>query len=254
MSELVLPQAPRLAVGAQPPGTPYACGMQVISWEQGDLSLNPYPKGVADPLAHMVQGTNDDVCGSLTRKHGGVDLLCPRCSMDVLALAHRTVGTAGASRAQMWRWAAELLIGEDVGLVHTAAHPRVIEVISEAAGAAQAMAAGSDGYFVRMPRYEISGLATPDHYRASYALRIARRALDCATHTNQAREGLFHCLGELYVDVHMAGPIYEDRRGDRLAAAHRVIDAWERVTDRRAPEPDMARLAEVAAEMEMAAA
>ena len=62
--------------------------MNVISWQNGDSTITDLPD-CADPmLARVVQGVNDSHC---THRTG--DLLCPPCSVEVLALADRTVGT-----------------------------------------------------------------------------------------------------------------------------------------------------------------
>jgi hypothetical protein len=74
--------------------------MNVVSWESGDTTITDLP-ACADPmLARLVQHVNDHYC---THRDG--DLLCPPCSVDVLDLAHRTVGTGstGLSDAALKR-------------------------------------------------------------------------------------------------------------------------------------------------------
>lgn len=79
----------RLAIGPYPAGSGRGCAMNVISWENGDTEITAFPR-CADPmLARVVQRVNDTYCA-----HTQDGLLCPECSMAVLALAHRTVGTA----------------------------------------------------------------------------------------------------------------------------------------------------------------
>jgi hypothetical protein len=79
----------RLAVGPHKAGSGKGCAMNVVSWENGDATITDLPD-CADPmLARVVQRVNDRHC---TRRDG--DLLCAPCSVEVLALAHRTVGTA----------------------------------------------------------------------------------------------------------------------------------------------------------------
>ncbi|HEY2086406.1 MAG TPA: hypothetical protein VGH54_10340 [Mycobacterium sp.] len=78
----------RLAVGSHAAGSGKGCAMNLISWESGDTTITDLPS-CADPmLARIVQGVNDNIC---THRDG--DLLCPPCSMLVLELGHRTVGT-----------------------------------------------------------------------------------------------------------------------------------------------------------------
>ena len=78
----------RLAVGSHIAGSGIGCAMNLISWENGDTTITDLP-GCSDPmLARIVQRINDSIC---THRDG--DLLCPACSLIVLELAHRTVGT-----------------------------------------------------------------------------------------------------------------------------------------------------------------
>lgn len=94
----------RLAVGSHHAGSGKCCAMNVISWENGDTRITDLP-ACADPfLAKIVQRVNDSHC-----KHLEGDLLCPPCLIEVLALAHRTVGTAldPAPRSVCVRIAAE---------------------------------------------------------------------------------------------------------------------------------------------------
>jgi hypothetical protein len=79
----------RLAVGSHQAGSGRGCAMNVISWENGDTQITDLPS-CADPfLARVVQSVNDHHCTHLSDR-----LLCPPCSVEVLALAHRTTGTA----------------------------------------------------------------------------------------------------------------------------------------------------------------
>lgn len=83
----------RLAVGSHSKGSGAGCAMNVISWESGDVEITDLPT-CADPmLALMVQEVNDTYCTHSTYANAR-ELLCAPCSVDVLALAHRTVGTA----------------------------------------------------------------------------------------------------------------------------------------------------------------
>jgi hypothetical protein len=78
----------RLAVGSHTAGSGKGCAMNLVSWESGDTTITDLPE-CADPmLARIVQRLNDNYC---THRDG--DLLCPACSLVVLELAHRTVGT-----------------------------------------------------------------------------------------------------------------------------------------------------------------
>jgi hypothetical protein len=77
-------------VGPHRAGSGKGCAMNVISWENGDTTITDLPACADVLLARIVQRVNDQLC---THRDG--DLLCPACSLAVLALAHRTVGTSG---------------------------------------------------------------------------------------------------------------------------------------------------------------
>ena len=79
----------RLAVGSHQAGSGQGCAMNVISWENGDTTITDTPDCADRMLARLVQKVNDGHC-----THRDDDLLCPPCSVEVLALAHRTAGTA----------------------------------------------------------------------------------------------------------------------------------------------------------------
>lgn len=107
----------RLAVGSHKPGSGAGCAMNVISWEQGDKEITDLPQCAATELARAVQFLNDSYCTHiervtmdctlpecpscdfLERNHDDrnhkcdVSYLCAPCSVDVLATAHRTIGT-----------------------------------------------------------------------------------------------------------------------------------------------------------------
>ena len=104
----------RLAVGSHTAGSGKGCAMNVVSWENGDSTITDLPP-CADPfLAKVVQRVNDTYC---THQTNG--LLCPDCSVEVLALAHRTVGTAldmpAAERARVY---VEIAVEEAESVLH----------------------------------------------------------------------------------------------------------------------------------------
>jgi hypothetical protein len=65
--------------------------MEIISWENGDHSITDMPQCTEPVLANMVQMINDSFCRPCGTEDA--DLLCPSCSVQLLDLAHRTVGT-----------------------------------------------------------------------------------------------------------------------------------------------------------------
>ncbi len=78
----------RLAVGSHSAGSGVGCAMNVISWENGDTHITDFPDCVMQPLAYFVQWLNDIYC-----THRENHLLCALCSIKVLDLAHKTIGT-----------------------------------------------------------------------------------------------------------------------------------------------------------------
>jgi hypothetical protein len=236
----------RLAVAAHEPGSGFACAMQVLSWEQGDPNLDPYPANVARPLARMVQHVNDTACAHLTQSFGEPELLCASCSMRVMELAHRTVDTAGITRRSQWRWVHELLVGEH-GIIHGSEDPQVRARIREAGEATRTLEENATAAVPRLPLLPVS---------EARRLTFASFACNCAR--SQDAAFLFINAGEAYVDMDLRGGSLvtpPSNREIRMTAAGQAIDAWETATGVNAPEPDPVALARVAEQMrELAAA
>jgi hypothetical protein len=85
----------RVAVGSHKAGSGKGCAMNVVSWENGDTVITDLPDCSDFLLSRIVQRVNDVYCthGKSRRLRLG-ELLCARCSVKVLDLAHRTVGTS----------------------------------------------------------------------------------------------------------------------------------------------------------------
>ena len=115
----------RLAVGSHKAGSGRGCAMNVISWENGDSRISDMPDCTHPFLSRVVQRLNDSIC-----EHRDGDLLCADCSVIVLGLAHRTVGTADADPdgRVMVRIAAE----EAQRVAHLNSDPRVQAAIDAA--------------------------------------------------------------------------------------------------------------------------
>jgi hypothetical protein len=115
----------RLAVGSHKAGSGRGCAMNVISWENGDSRISDMPDCTHPFLSRVVQRLNDSICEQCD---GG--LLCADCSVIVLGLAHRTVGTADADPdgRVMVRIAAE----EAQRVAHMNSDPRVQAAIDAA--------------------------------------------------------------------------------------------------------------------------
>jgi hypothetical protein len=167
---------PRLRVGAgASDGTTGLCGMQVISWESGDTTITDLP-ACADPvLARIAQNVNDRIC---THRTG--DLLCPACSVLVLALAHRTVGTGGPAdldRRRVWVRIAADQARQVLHLARDRAAAEAAIVAAEAAAdnptaAARAAARAAAAYAATAAAAAYAVADTDDR------LRLAHRAID----------------------------------------------------------------------------
>jgi hypothetical protein len=89
----------RVAVGSHKAGSGKGCAMNVVSWENGDTVITDLPDCSDFLLSRIVQRVNDVYCthgthGNYSRRLRLGELLCARCSVKVLDLAHRTVGTS----------------------------------------------------------------------------------------------------------------------------------------------------------------
>lgn len=98
--------------------------MNVISWENGDKEISDLPACADEYLATLVQSVNDDYCGHTEEIDDfGPALLCADCSVKVIELAHRTVGTAGAD-PEILRQIALEIFREDESCLHACAYYR----------------------------------------------------------------------------------------------------------------------------------
>jgi hypothetical protein len=167
----------RLAVGSHKAGSGRGCAMNVISWENGDSRISDMPDCTHPFLSRVVQRLNDSIC---EQRDGG--LLCADCSVIVLGLAHRTVGTADADPdgRVMVRIAAE----EAQRVAHLNSDPRVQAAIDAAlawadtptdAAANAAYAAALDADAAANAAYA-AALDADAAANAAYAARAAARA------------------------------------------------------------------------------
>jgi hypothetical protein len=217
--------APRLSVGAGPADGSKMCAMQVISWENGDATITDMPD-CADPvLARIVQNVNDNIC---THRDG--DLLCPDCSIQVLALAHRTVGTgapAGLDRRIVW---VRLAADQARQVLHLAGNrPAALAAIE----AAEAWASKPDSAAAAAAAYA----ATADAADAAYAATAAAVAAVAAA-AAAAAYAAAACAA--YAAAANARP---GSSGGRLRLAHRAIDLFEQLTGHVGQQPDPDRTA-----------
>ena len=158
----------RLAVGSHKAGSGRGCAMNVISWENGDSRISDMPDCTHPFLSRVVQRLNDSIC---EQRDGG--LLCADCSVIVLGLAHRTVGTADADPdgRVMVRIAAE----EAQRVAHLNSDPRVQAAIDAALAWADTPTAAA-AYAANAAAGRVEQTADAYAARATYATYAADAA------------------------------------------------------------------------------
>ena len=189
----------RLAVGSHQAGSGQGCAMNVVSWESGDTTITDMPACADRVLARIAQRVNDMIC---THRDG--DLLCPSCSVLVLDLAHRTVGTGTVALTEMELRRVWVRIAADQArqVAHLNPDPRVMAAIKAAEG-------------------WCDGTVTAEQCRqAAYAAYNAANAANAA-YANAA------CVDAANADA-----------DDQLKLAHRAIDVFEQHTGFKAGRPD----------------
>lgn len=235
--------------------------MNVIAWENG-TQITDYPECAASPLARMVQNINDIYCGHLRQAHSEdgylATVLCPPCSLDILDLAHRTVGTAGATLGHLWLWMADLLVGTH-GVVHHLTDGDAIAYTEAAAKLAERRAAGepideavshaaplSAYSFASRTQRQALGIATTVVGRLPMIDTLVFDYLGLAIPVNGVHEAyggvvsMAKSVGSAYTTVTEAIDRCCEGHPPRnpaaiLEAGHRAIDSWERVTGVTAP-------------------
>jgi hypothetical protein len=233
----------RLATGSHDAGSGKGCAMNVISWESGDAVITDLPACADEMLAKVVQQINDSHCD-----HRDGDLLCPPCSIEVLALAHRTVGTGGPlteERKQVWVRMAIHYALKALPLVpesrRTEDGPTLREQAEQVIRAASAW------------------LRSPDPGRAHEAGRLANKVYTSYAEVGQAYTGLasaraaawsvyYDSLNATATDASDAVIFsllarHQHDPAARLAEAHRLIDLFAELTGHTEQQPDPLRTA-----------
>jgi hypothetical protein len=212
----------RLAVGSHKAGSGRGCAMNVISWENGDSRISDMPDCTHPFLSRVVQRLNDSIC-----EHRDGDLLCADCSVIVLGLAHRTVGTADADPdgRVMVRIAAE----EAQRVAHMNSDPRVQAAIDAALAWADtptyAAAAAAYAAAGRVVAYA----ATRATHAAAYAAagRVVAYAATRATHA--AAYAAYAAAGRVeqtaVADAAAAGRVEQTAVADAARAAYATYAA-----------------------------
>ena len=210
----------RLAVGSHQAGTGMGCAMNVISWESGDTTITDLPACVDRVLALIVQRVNDKIC---THRDG--DLLCPACSVKVLDLAHRIVGTGTHPLTKLERRRVWVRVAADQArqVLHLTSAPKALAAIEAAEG-------------------WCDGTVTAEQCRiAANAARIAANAARIAANAAAAYAAAYVAdaaaadADVAYVAAYVADAAAADadaayaayaNAANRLQLAHRAVDVW----------------------------
>ena len=222
----------RLAVGSHKAGSGRGCAMNVISWENGDSRISDMPDCTHPFLSRVVQRLNDSIC---EQRDGG--LLCADCSVIVLGLAHRTVGTADADPdgRVMVRIAAE----EAQRVAHLNSDPRVQAAIDAALAwadtptyAAAAAAAAAAGRVVAYAATRATHAAAYAAVYAAYAAgRVEQTAVADAARAARATYATYATYAAADAAAYAAA--------GRVEQTERIIDRFRALTghDTTAPDP-----------------
>jgi hypothetical protein len=228
---------PRVRAGeGRPDGSIGLCAMQVISWQDGEDVLTGLPYRADRLLARVVQRTNDNMCANRDGR-----LLCPKCSLAVLALADRTVGTrmVGWSCAETALTHARLAVEQAEQVAHLSNDQRVTWAVSAAWECVQhpdaatrdtalAAADAANGVARTCPAYTAGGAAAaaPAAHAAAWAAADASAAgTGLATAHMVAR-----AASDAVVQALDAADTTTPGRCSSTDAAHRVIDRFQELT------------------------
>jgi hypothetical protein len=215
----------RLAVGSHQAGSGRGCAMNVISWESGDTMITDMPACADRVLALIVQRVNDSIC---THRDG--DLLCPACSVKVLDLAHRIVGTGTHPLTEMERRRVWVRVAADQArqVLHLTSAPEALAAIEAAEG-------WCDGT-VTAEQCRIAATATTAANAHANAANTANAAAANAAAAAVADVGeaagraanatvcaIYAAAYVIYAAAYVAHAAYA---AERLRLAHRAVDVW----------------------------
>jgi len=202
--------------------------MNVVSWESGDTTITDMPACADEVLAKIVQRVNDAIC---THRDG--DLLCPACSVLVLDLAHRTVGTGtvaitGLERHRVWvRIAADQ--ARQVAHLHT--DHRAMAAIEAAEGWCDGIVTAEQ---CRVAAAATDAACDAAAWAAGAAARAAGAAARAAAYATAAVSAIYaatRAVSAAYAAADVA-PL------QLLALAHRAINVFEQHTGFKASAPE----------------
>ncbi len=226
----------RLAVGSHQAGSGMGCAMNVISWESGDTIITDMPACADQVLALIVQRVNDKIC---THRDSG--LLCSACSVKVLDLAHRIVGTGTHPLTALERQRVWVRVAADQArqVLHLTSAPEALAAIEAAEGwcdgtvtaeqcriaataaaayaeAANAAAAAANAYteppFAAANAYAEAAFAAANAYAA--AAFAAANAYAIAVVSANAAAAAANAANAVA------------NAAERLQLAHRAVDVW----------------------------
>ena len=213
----------RLAVGSHEAGSGKFCAMNVISWENGDTIITDFPECSDGLLTHITQRINDQIC---THRDG--DLLCPECSLIVLKLSHRTVGTGTLGLTDTERRVIWVRIAADQArqVQHLTINPHVEDVIAAAENWAD-NPTDDAAFDARVLCYFSSN-------NAALAAQFAARAAWISTASSASAASSASSAAS------SSSAYAAEASGDSLSLANRAIDLFEQLTSHVAPAPDEA--------------
>jgi hypothetical protein len=226
----------RLAVGSHEAGSGKGCAMNVVSWESGDTTITDMP-ACADPmLARIVQNVNDRIC---THRDG--DLLCPACSVLVLDLAHRIVGTGTYPLTDLERHQVWVRVAADQArqVLHLTTAPEALAAIEAAErwcdGAVSAQhccaAATYATYAANAAAYvaNLEWVLDADAYAAAYAAYAAYAAAANAAYAAVAYDAASDAVvgaAEAAAANAANAANAATAAAERLRLAHLAVDVW----------------------------
>jgi len=224
----------RLAVGSHEAGSGKGCAMNVISWENGDTKITDFPD-CSDPLlTRIVQRVNDTICN-----HRDEDLVCAPCSLIVLALGHRTVGTGTVDLTDLERRMIWVRIATDQArqVQHLNADLRVDAAIL----AAEAWADNpTEENANAAAKANVAANYTACSYAAAYATSYVAAAVSAAAYAANAASYAAAASNATaaYAAAYATSYAAKAAPDQRLNLAHRAINMFEQLTSHVAPAAD----------------
>ncbi|MGH7743323.1 MAG: hypothetical protein ACREQ5_00675 [Candidatus Dormibacteria bacterium] len=185
--------------------------MQILSWERGDPAFSQFPNCTAYPLAVLMQGLNDWVCRNW-------DLLCPDCSMNVLRLAHDTVGTATPPPDRLLAWVAELF---DITAHHNPDQPLLKDAADLCRRSAKYPTLRSSDWDIVVDAITKAHASRYPRPRSSVALDVAHGFLSAYPHDRLQPPAVGVLAARLMV--------LNSAKSHKIAFTQAAIDAWHHV-------------------------